>query len=168
MWPKWRFLWPKMAILGQMVIKMGLPITLDGNDGQNKLQVCISKNMAKMGQKSSKNGLAATFGQSLDGYNSAIFHPILTNKYTKMIYSSRRIDWWKELSSISFGLDFGILSHFEPLLATWATLGRRAPNHLQKLGIGHTYHPEPVSQNSYSQKNLYHPPPLSSKYSTNC
>ena len=34
-------------------------------------------------------------------HNLAIFHPILTNEYTKMTCSSRRIEWNKKPSSIS-------------------------------------------------------------------
>ena len=47
-WPEWRFLWDKMAILSPIGLKIGLPITLHMNGGQNKLEVCISENMAKM------------------------------------------------------------------------------------------------------------------------
>ena len=61
-WPKWRFLWDKMAILSQIGLKIGLPTTLDRNDGQNKLEVCISKNTTKIAKKWLKNGRAATFG----------------------------------------------------------------------------------------------------------
>ena len=49
------------------------------------------------------------------GHSSANFYPILTNKDTKMIYSLSRIDWRKELSANSFGLDFRILgSEIDP------------------------------------------------------
>ena len=40
-----------MAILSSIGLKIGLPITLDRSDGQNKLEVCISRNMAKMAKK---------------------------------------------------------------------------------------------------------------------
>ena len=53
-WPKRRFLWDKMAILSPIGLKIGLPITLHMNGGQNKLEVCISKNMAKMAKIGSK------------------------------------------------------------------------------------------------------------------
>ena len=45
-----------------------------------------------------------------------IYNPIWKNDHTKMISSSRRIEWWKDLSFkfISFRCDFGILSHFLP------------------------------------------------------
>ncbi|MCP4495068.1 MAG: hypothetical protein GY820_48375 [Gammaproteobacteria bacterium] len=36
---------------------------------------------------------ATTFGQSSGGHNFVIFHPILMFDYTKMTYSSRRIEW---------------------------------------------------------------------------
>ena len=84
-------LWDKMAILSPIGLKIGLPITLHMNDGQNKLEVCISNIMAKMAKKWSKNGCAATFGQSLDGHNSVILHPIWTNDPTKMISSYRYV-----------------------------------------------------------------------------
>ena len=41
-----------MAILTPIGLKIGLPIILHMNDGQNKLEVCISNIMAKM----AKNG----------------------------------------------------------------------------------------------------------------
>ena len=47
-WPKWRFLWDKMAILSPIGLKIGFPITFDRNDGQNKLEASISNNMAEM------------------------------------------------------------------------------------------------------------------------
>jgi len=92
-WPKWRFLWDKMAILSQIGLTIGLPTTLDRNDGQNKLEVCISKNTTKIAKKWLKNGRAATFGQYWDGHNLVILHPIWTNDPTKMISSSRRAEW---------------------------------------------------------------------------
>ena len=71
-----------MAILSPIGLKIGLPITLHSNDGQNKLEVCISNIMAKMAKKWSKNSRAATFGQSLDDHNSVILHPIWTTDPT--------------------------------------------------------------------------------------
>ena len=65
-----------MAILCPIGLKIGLPITLDSNDGQNKLWVGISRNVVKMANKWLKNSCAATFGQYLDGHNSVIFDPI--------------------------------------------------------------------------------------------
>ena len=56
--------------------------------------------------------VSLTFGQSWDGHNLVILHPIWTFDPTKMISSSRRIDWWKDLSSISFRLDFCFLATF--------------------------------------------------------
>ena len=43
-----------MAILSPIGLKIGLPITLHSNDGQNKLYVSISKNMAKMAKNGQK------------------------------------------------------------------------------------------------------------------
>ena len=44
-----------------------------------------------------------------NGHSLVIFNRILTNLVSKMIYSSRRIEWWKEIKAISFRLDFKIL-----------------------------------------------------------
>ena len=54
----------------------------------------------------------AIIEQYLDRHNFAILHPIWTNDPTKMIYSSRRIEWLKDLSSISFRSDFDIFGLF--------------------------------------------------------
>ena len=71
-----------MADLGLIDSKLGLYIKINVNNGQNKFEVHISKNVAKM-------------------TNLAIFHQILTNEHTKMTSSLRRIEWNKILSSIS-------------------------------------------------------------------
>ena len=47
-----------------------------------------------------------------------------------------------------------------PPRATGATFGARAPNQVQEMRIGPTYHPQLISQNQYSQKNVASPPPL--------
>ena len=82
-----------MANLGLIDFKLGLYIKVNVNAGQNKFEVHISKNVT-------------------NGHNLAIFHLILTNEYTKMTISSRRIEWIKKLSSISLleNLVFG--AHF--------------------------------------------------------
>ena len=73
-----------MANLIPIGLKIGLPITLDRNDGQNKLEGCISKNMAKKWHKISR---AATFGQSWNGHDVVILHPIWT--FNPTIYHAR-------------------------------------------------------------------------------
>ena len=47
-------MWDKMAILSPIGLKIGLPTILHMNEGQNKLEVCTSKNMAKMANIGSK------------------------------------------------------------------------------------------------------------------
>ena len=44
----WRFLWAEMAKLSLIDFKIGLPIILKVNDGQNKFELHISKNSAKI------------------------------------------------------------------------------------------------------------------------
>ena len=80
-----------MTILSSIGLYIGLPITLDRNDGQNKLEGCISKNMAKMAKKWHKISRAATFGQSWDGHNLVILHPIWTFDPTKIISNGNYI-----------------------------------------------------------------------------
>ena len=117
--------------------------------------------MAKIATNWLKMSRVATFGQSLGGHNLVIFHPILTFDHTKMISSSRGIEWWKDLSSISFRLDFRILSHFLPPVATWTTFGARTQKYPQVVGTCPAYHPQLIAQNWYPRKNLSHTPPLS-------
>ena len=83
------FFWDRMANLGLIDFKLGLYIKVNVNARQNKFEVHISKNVVKMAARASH------------GHNLAIFHPIMTNGYTKMTFSSRRIEWIKKLSSIS-------------------------------------------------------------------
>ena len=108
-----------------------MPINLYSSDGHNKLGGRISKNVAKTATNWLKISRAATFGQSLGGHNLVIFYPILTFDHTKMISSSRRVQWWNDLSSTSFRSDFVFLSHFLPPVATWATLGARTQKYPQ-------------------------------------
>ena len=63
---------------------------------QNKFEGHISKNVAKMAILWPKIA-SATVARAWHGHNLAIFHPILTNEYTKMNCSSRRIEWNKKL-----------------------------------------------------------------------
>ena len=54
-----------MAILSPIGLKIGLPITLHMNSGQNKLEVCISKNMAKIGSKMDSRPRLANLGMAI-------------------------------------------------------------------------------------------------------
>ena len=74
----WRFLWDKMAKLSPIDFKIGLPTILRVNDGQNKFEVDIWKNVAKIWGFWPKMGATATFPRGSDGRNSVIFYPILT------------------------------------------------------------------------------------------
>ena len=116
--------------------------------------------MAKIATNWLKISRAATFGHSLGGHNLAIFHPILTFDHAKMISSSRGIEWRKDLSSISFRLDFGILSHFLPSVATWTTFGARTQNYSQVVGTCPAYHPQLIASKLISQKKSQPYPPL--------
>ena len=105
-----------MGISSPIWLKIGLLVILDRNDGQTKLEENISKNVNKMASNwpkiTRKWMRVAIIDQYLDRHNFAILHPIWTNDPTKMIYSSRRIEWLKDLSSISFRSDFDIFGSF--------------------------------------------------------
>ena len=74
----WRFLWDKMAKLSPIDFTIGLPTILRVNDGQNKFEVDIWKNVAKIWDFWPKMGAAATFSRGSDWRNSIIFYPILS------------------------------------------------------------------------------------------
>ena len=63
----------KMVHLGPIDSLLGLPLNINVNVGQNKFEVHISKNMAKIATFSPKMGQDATFAPTFNGYNSAIF-----------------------------------------------------------------------------------------------
>ena len=118
-WPKWHFkIWPflwfledKIVNLGPIDFKLGVPVNINVNDGQNKFEVHMSKNMAKIVNFQPKTGQDTTFAPTLSGHNSAIFYLILTYDHTKIISSLRRI---------IFLLDFG----FWPILFSEASHGQ--------------------------------------------
>ena len=95
------FFGDRMANLGLIDFKLGLYIKVNVNNGQNKFEVHISKNVAKI----------AILWHKI-GHNLAIFHQILTNEHTKMTSSLRRIEWNKILSSISLFYILFFWPHF--------------------------------------------------------
>ena len=56
----------------------GLPINLIVNVGQNKFEVDISKNVAKIANLRPKIGQLPLLSLDINGHNSIIFYPILT------------------------------------------------------------------------------------------
>ena len=99
----WSLFGDRIADLGLIDSKLGLYIKINVNNGQNKFEVHISKNVAKMVILWSKIGQRHFGACASHGHNLAIFHQILTNEHTKMTSSLRRIEWNKILSSISLG-----------------------------------------------------------------
>ena len=55
------------------VFQLGLPLNINGNYGQHKFKVHISKKLAKMANCRPKIGQDATFAPTLNWHNSAIF-----------------------------------------------------------------------------------------------
>ena len=101
-----------MADLGLIDSKLGLYIKINVNNGQNKFEVHISKNVAKMAILWPKIGQRHFGAHASYGHNLAIFHQILTNEHTKMTSSLRRIEWNTILSSISLFYILVFWPHF--------------------------------------------------------
>ena len=89
----WSLFGNRMADLGLIDSKLGLYIKINVNNGQNKFEVHISKNVAKMAILWPKIGQRHFGARASHGHNLAIFHQILTNEHTKMTSSLRRIEW---------------------------------------------------------------------------
>ena len=90
------FFGDRMAELGLIDFKLGLYIKVNVNNGQNKFEVHISNNVAKMAILWPKIGQRHFGARASHGHNLAIFHPILTNEHTKMTNLLRRIEWNKK------------------------------------------------------------------------
>ena len=101
-----------MADLGLIDSKLGLYIKINVNNGQNKFEVHISKNVAKMAILWPKIGQRHFGARASHGHNLAIFHQILTNEHSKMTNSLRRIEWNTILSSISLFYILVFWPHF--------------------------------------------------------
>ena len=108
----WSLFGDRMADLGLIDSKLGLYIKINVNNGQNKFEVHISKNVAKMAILWPKIGQRHFGARASHGHNLAIFHQILTNEHTKMTSSLRRIEWNKILSSISLFYILVFWPHF--------------------------------------------------------
>ena len=73
------FLEAKLVILGPIDFLFGLPINLIVNAGQNKFEVDILKNVAKIANLRPKIGQIPLLSLEILGHNSIIFYPILTS-----------------------------------------------------------------------------------------
>ena len=144
-WPKCRFLWDKMAILSPIGLKVGLPITLHVNDGQNKLEVCISKNMAKIGSKMASRPTLANVGMAITWSPYIRFRRLTPLKWSAHRDESIGVKT-HELYLVPFEFLF-FFGHFMPLVATWTMMGAWTPNHLQNVGTCPTHPPQLVTQN---------------------
>ena len=69
----WRL---KLVILGPIDFLFDLPINLIVNVGQNKFEVDISKNVAKIANLRPKIGQIPLLSLDINGHNSIIFYPI--------------------------------------------------------------------------------------------
>ena len=72
-WPFLRFLEDKMVDLGPIDFRLGLSSNINMNDGQDKFEVHMSKNMAKIANCQPKISQDATFAPTLNGHSLAIF-----------------------------------------------------------------------------------------------
>ena len=143
------FFGDRMADWGLIDSKLSLYIKVNVNNGQNKFEVHISKNVAKMAILWPKIGQRHFGARASHGHNLAIFYPILTNEHTKMTNSLRRIEWNKILSSISL---FYILVFWPQFLLrglTWAMLYVLTKNYPQVVGTCSGHHGQLISQIVY-------------------
>ena len=62
-----------MVNLGSIDFQLGLPLNINGDDGQNIFEIHISNNVAEMANFRPKKGQDATFAPALNGHNSVIF-----------------------------------------------------------------------------------------------
>ena len=108
----WSLFGNRMADLGLIDSKLGLYIKINVNKRQNKFEVHISKNVAKMAILWPKIGQRHFGARASHGHNLAIFHQILTNEHTKMTSSLRRIEWNTILSCISLFYILVFWPHF--------------------------------------------------------
>ena len=155
----WSCFGDRIADLGLIDSKLSLYIKINVNQGQNKFEVHISKNVAKMAILWPKIGQRHFGARASHGHNLAIFHQILTNEHTKMTSSLRRIEWNKILSSISL---FYILFFLAPFLLrglTWAMLYVWTKNYPQVVGTCSGHHGQLISQNCVLIKIRAEPPP---------
>ena len=154
----WSFFWDRMADLDLIDFKLGLYIKVNVNNGQNKFEVHISKNVAKMAILWPKIGQRHFGARASHGHHLAIFHPILTNEHTKMTNSLRRIEWNKKLSSISLLLYIGFLAPFLLRGLTWALLYVWTQNYPQVVGTCPGHHGQLMFQNCVLTKIRAEPP----------
>ena len=112
------FFWDRIADLGLIDSKLGVYVKVNVNNGQNKFEVHISKNVAKMAILWPKIGQRHFGARASHGHNLAIFHQILTNEHTKMTSSLRRIEWNKIALSPCF-----IYCFFGPIFAPRPHMG---------------------------------------------
>ena len=108
----WSLFGNRIADLILIDSKLSLYIKINVNHGQNKFEVHISKNVAKMAILWPKIGQRHFGARASHGHNLAIFHQILTNEHTKMTSSLRRIEWNTILSSISLFYNLVFWPHF--------------------------------------------------------
>ena len=72
-WPLLWFFGTKVVNLGPIDFLLDFTLNINVNDGQNKFEVHISKNMARIANFQPKIGQDATFAPTFNGHNSAIF-----------------------------------------------------------------------------------------------
>ena len=149
----------KFADLGLIDSKLGLYVNVNVNNGQNKFEVHISKNVAKMAILWPKIGQRHFGARASHGHNLAIFHQIFTNEHTKMTSSLRQIEWNKILSSISLFYILVFWPHFcsEAAHGQCCTYGLKTT--LKLFGTCSGHHGQLISQNCVLTKIRAEPPP---------
>ena len=117
-------------------------IYVNVNNGQDKFEVHILKNVAIMTNHLPKMSQDATFAQSLNGHNSVISHPILTFDHIKMI------------SSFTFRFFWPFL--LQNLI--WETLGAWTKNLPHDIGTCPGHHLQLIARNHFFEIFRGEPP----------
>ena len=110
----WSIVGDIMASSGLIDFKIGLHIKVNVNAGQNKFEAHIYQ-FAQNGHQLAQNSPDAILATlTLFGHNLVIFHQILTLFFSKCLFFLIQIEWWQQLSSISFTSDFVFALVFAP------------------------------------------------------
>ena len=86
-WPIMCLLEAKLVILGPIDFLFSLPINLIVNAGQNKFEVDILKNVAKIANLRPRIGQIRLLSLKILWHNSIIFYPILTSFILNCLFS---------------------------------------------------------------------------------
>ena len=142
------FLEAKLVILGPIDFLVGLPIDLIVNVRQNKFEVDISKNVAKIANLRPKIGQIPLLSLEINWHNSIIFLPILTFFIINCLFLLDELNGVQinDISLLVKILVFGLSFAPRPQI-TWVKLCTWTKNQPKKFGTCPGLPLQPVSHN---------------------